>query len=183
MCLTDDESLAEKMRVLRDHGMSKHKRYWHDYIGFNYRMTNIQAAIGLAQLERIENFIASKIDIANNYKHLLNGLNGVHFQKEYPDAESVHWMVSLMFDEEFGHERDDIIKYLESFGIETRPVFYPIHHMPPHKQDLKLGVCEKISRHSISLPSFTKLDKDKISYIADKIISLADKNKAGVSRD
>lgn len=176
MCITNDEFLAEKMRKLKDHGMSKQKKYWHDLMGFNYRMTNLQAAVGLAQLERIDYFLACKRMIFSTYRKHLAGLKGIHFQKELPDAKSVYWMVSLLFDNEFGFNKQDVANHLEENGVETRPVFYPIHHMPPYKEYLKMPICEWISKNSLTLPSFVGLDEEKVKYICEKIIGLTNIN-------
>lgn len=176
MCVTNDQFLADKMRKLKDHGMSRQKKYWHDVIGFNYRMTNLQAAIGLAQLERIEYFLNRKRIIFNTYRKYLAGLKGIHFQKELPDSRSVYWMVSLLFDSEFGVNKENVVNYLEENGVETRPVFYPIHHMPFYKAYLKMPICEHISRSSLTFPSFTGLDEEKIKYICEKIINSTNVN-------
>lgn len=176
MCITNDDALAEKMRKLKDHGMSRERRYWHDVLGFNYRMTNLQAAVGLAQLERINSFLESKRNIFANYRKHLAGIKGIHFQKELPDARSVYWMVSLMFDNDFGCSKQEIVNHLESCGIETRPVFYPIHHLPPHKAYLKMPICEMISNNSLSFPSFVGLSDEDIKYICEKIKSLGNVN-------
>lgn len=176
MCLTDNPDLDEKMRVLRDHGMSKKRRYWHEVVGFNYRMTNLQAAVGVAQLERIDEFLKAKKLIGNYYRKKLAGLNGVHFQEQYPSARSIDWLVSIMFDEEFGYDRDKIISHLNEAEIDTRPVFYPIPAMPPYKTNLRFPVSERISKFGISLPSSPNLTRDNVEYICNQIISLAKKD-------
>ena len=96
ICLTDDEVLAEKMRIIRDHGMSLQKRYWHEVIGFNYRMTNLQAAIGVAQLGKIDYFINKKRETARMYNQLLNNNSKIVLPPEMPWAKNVYWMYSIL---------------------------------------------------------------------------------------
>ena len=99
MCLTNDRELAEKIRILRDHGMNPVKRYWHDVVGFNYRMTNLQAALGLAQLSKIERFIEKKRKIAEIYAEELSPIEGVVLHPEMPWAKCVYWLYSILMDD------------------------------------------------------------------------------------
>ncbi len=105
MCLTDDEELYEKMQILRDHGMSKEKRYWHEVIGYNYRMTGLQAALGLAQLRKIDEFIRRKRKIAKLYQELLEGV--VTVQKDPPKGKSIFWLFSILTE-----NRDSLAEFL-----------------------------------------------------------------------
>src|SRR3989338_5740470 len=134
MCITNNKELAEKMRVLKDHGMSKNKRYWHEIIGYNYRLTNIQAAIGVAQLENIDKFIEIRRRNAKQYNSLLQDINGITLQKEEKYARHVYWMYSILLNENTRLSRAELMQKLKSAGIDTREFFYPIHVMPPYKQ-------------------------------------------------
>jgi len=180
MCLTNDLELDKKMRVLRDHGMSKERKYWHEVLGFNYRMTNLQAAVGVAQLERIDEFLESKKQIAEWYRKYLSTLTNVRFQRQYLGAESIWWMTSIMFDYLY-FDRDKLISYLHENGIDARPVFSLIHEMPHHKKESIMPIAKKISRNSLSLPSFVGLTEDKVRFICEKISLFLDKNKTGFS--
>jgi perosamine synthetase len=167
MCLTNNERLAEKMRILRDHGMNPAKRYWHDTLGFNYRMTNMQAALGVAQLEKIEQFIEKKRTIAQWYKEGLKELEERGIIKLHPEmswAKCVYWMYSILVEGSFT-DRDRVAQKLMERGIETRPFFYPIHTMSPYKNNELLPVAERISARGLNLPSSVKLNWQDVSQI------------------
>lgn len=173
MCLTNNEELAEKMRILRSHGMDPKKRYWHNLIGFNYRMTNIQAAIGLAQLVKINQFIEKKRQIADWYKKGLKYLADqgmITLHPEMPWAKCVYWMYSILVEDKFRINRDELIRFLEERGIETRPFFYPMHVLPPYKTyDDTLNLSKSISLKGLNLPSSITLEKSEIDYIVDTV--------------
>jgi perosamine synthetase len=172
MCLTNDEELANKMRILRDHGMNPKKRYWHDVIGFNYRMTNLQAAIGLAQLSKIGRFIEKKRKIAKIYAEELSSLEGILLHPEMPWAKCVYWLYSILIDSErTGITRDELEEKLEEKGIETRKFFYPLHEMPIYKKyaNFTYPVSSKVSQQGLNLPSSTKLSEEDVKYIAKTI--------------
>jgi perosamine synthetase len=161
MCLTDDDELYEKMRILRDHGMNPKRRYWHDVIGFNYRMTNLQAAVGVAQLGRLDETVEKKRQIARWYEHELidsDIVSGIH--PEMPWAKCVYWMYSIMID-----DRDGLMKGLKEAGIDTRPFFYPIPTMPPHQADERYPVAEQLSARGVNLPSSTTITQEEVAYI------------------
>jgi len=166
MCLTNDEELADKMRILKDHGMNPHKKYWHDVIGFNYRMTNLQAALGVAQLKRIDQLVARKRQIATAYRKLLEEIPQVTPAPEMPWAKNVYWLYSVLVKKEF---RNGVIQYLEKQGIETRPFFHPIHALPPYKSSLRLPVAEELAARGVSLPSGPRLSDDQIESTVEAI--------------
>ena len=172
MCLTDSEEIAEKMRMLRDHGMNPEKKYWHDVVGFNYRMTNLQAAVGVAQLEKMNEFVEKKREIAKRYSEGLkeleeNGLIKLHPEMKW--AKSVYWMYSILVEDKCGMSRDELVQKFMEKGIETRPFFYPMHVMPPYKNDGKFPAAEEISRKGINLPSGVSLTEKEIEQIARRI--------------
>ncbi|MEM1554683.1 MAG: DegT/DnrJ/EryC1/StrS family aminotransferase [Thermoproteota archaeon] len=162
ICLTNNEELANRIRILRDHGMNPNKKYWHDIIGFNYRMTNLQAALGVAQLKKIDSLVAKKRYIATVYRKLLQDLPDIKPAPEMGWAKSVYWLYSILVERNI---RDTLIKSMEEKGIETRPFFYPIHKLPPYKCDQVLPVAEELSARGLSLPSGPKLSEDQIKEI------------------
>ena len=166
MCLTDDASVSRKMKILRDHGMSPDRRYWHDIIGFNYRMTNLQAALGVAQLQKIDRLINKKRTIANNYEKLMKDLPSVTPAPEMPWAKSVYWLYSVLVNASI---RDTIITNLEKKGIESRQFFYPSHLLPPYKDSLKLPISEELSARGLNLPSGTNLSENQITEVVEVI--------------
>lgn len=171
MVVTNSAPIMKMAKILRNHGMSPKKRYWHSYIGFNYRLTNIQAAIGVAQLERIETFIESKRRNAFWYTELLKNIPGITLPAEQEWAKSVYWMYSVLIEENYSLSRDELIERLAGKGIESRPIFYPIHTMPPYlDKKQSFPIAEEISRKGISLPSAVGLTQDEIKRVVKSII-------------
>lgn len=176
MCITDDDVLVEKMRILRDHGMNPYRKYWHDVIGFNYRMTNMQAAIGVAQLTKLDEFVEKKIQIAKWYTEGIKQIaedERITLHPEMPWAKCVYWMYSILIEEKFGMKRDELIIKLEQRGIESRPFFNPIHVMRPYKNFETFEVVERISKKGLNLPTSIKLLPDTIQKIIETIENYA----------
>lgn len=181
MCLTDNEVLAEKMKTLLNHGMSREKKYWHDVVGFNYRMTNLQAAIGLAQLEKIDFLLKNKNQISKKYNENLKDLGDlIIMPKKNNWAEPVCWMYSILINQDkAGVDRDELIKKLKEENIDSRPFFYPIHQMPPYQKyqgPKEFPVTDYLSAKGLNLPSGANLSEEEIYYISNKIKNLL-KNK------
>lgn len=165
ICLTDDEDLLEKMKILRDHGMNPSKRYWHDIIGFNYRMTNLQAAIGVAQLKKLDIFLERKRKIARLYKKGLQDLaenNKITLHPEMPWAKCSYWIYSILIENTYGIGISELIESLEMEKIDTRPFFNPITTMPPYKNSEKFPIAEETSKKGISLPSSINLTNEDV---------------------
>ena len=156
MCVTNNQELDEKMRALRDHGMSKTKRYWHDVIGYNYRLTNIQAAIGLAQLERIENIHQNRREYENNYKDILPK-DILTFQTDIENRRRITWLVSVLLDETI--DREEYIQSLKGKGIDARPFFYPLSDMDIYKPYCKnyTPITHRLSKSGLSFPTYESL--------------------------
>lgn len=169
MITTDDEKLAQKMRIYRDHGQTPGRRYYHEVIGFNYRMTNIQASIGLAQLERIEKFLVKKKQIATWYDKYLKGIEGIILYKEKSLVHSVNWLYSLLVIPPFPLNRDELTEFMSKYQIETRPFFYPLHMLPLYKSGDKYPNAQKIAKSGLSLPSGVSLSEKEIKFISNVI--------------
>ncbi|MBA7699627.1 GDP-perosamine synthase [subsurface metagenome] len=169
MITTNNKEFAQKAKMLRDHGVSPDKKYWHPIIGFNYRLTNVQAAIGVAQLEKIDRLLERKREIAGLYRSLLKDVAGITQPPEASWAKNVFWMYSILVEKEYGMSRDDLIARLGDNGVDSRPVFYPIHTMPPYKQNLVLPVAEELASKGISLPSGIGLRDEEIERVASLI--------------
>lgn len=168
ICITNDTVLNDRLRLLRDHGMRKSKRYWHDEIGFNYRLTNLQAALGCAQMERIDDFIATKRKNALKYNQLLKGLGWISLPPEKEYAKSTYWMYSVLITEKAPFDRDTVISRLRDSGIDSRNFFYPVTAMPPYEKyrgNASFPVSQRISASGINLPSSTKLTTEEIDFI------------------
>jgi perosamine synthetase len=170
-----NEEDYKKAKILRDHGMNPSKIYWHDFIGYNYRMTNLQAAIGYAQIEKANKIIKTKIDNAQMYKTLLKNIPGIAFVKEFENLKNTYWLVTIIIDKEkFGCDRDSLKELLRKNNIDSRPVFYPIHQMPPY---IKYNIGEfpnsnYASKNGLSLPSSFSLSSEKIKHICNCLIDI-----------
>ena len=172
---TTDPALHRRMAIVKGQGMDPERRYWHVELGFNYRMTNIAAAIGLGQVERLDDILRCKRAIAAQYRALLAG-SGVTFQVASDAVESSEWLISLLLPR--GADRTFIMQRLAHDRIETRPVFYCAHHMPPHyRPNLRLPISEDIAARGISLPSYPMLSQaDIIRVCASLTEALGSKN-------
>ena len=132
MLTANTENLARQAKMLRDHGVSPDKKYWHPLIGFNYRLTNLQAAIGVAQMEKIDRILDRKRGIALLYRSLLENVAGITLPSEASWARNVFWMYSILVEKEYGMSRDKLMDRLKEAGVDSRPVFYPVHTMLPY---------------------------------------------------
>jgi perosamine synthetase len=168
MVVTNNKSTHERVKHLKGQGLAKNREYWHDVIGYNYRMTNICAAIGLAQLENIRNIVEKKRKIAKWYSQELKD-SDIVFHGESLKVRHSFWMVSILISQ--NRKRDALRKYLMNYGIETRPVFYPIHKMPMYlKKGEKFSIAEDIGYRGINLPSYPELTKKDVIFISEKIV-------------
>jgi perosamine synthetase len=173
MLVTDDGELAEKVRRLRAHGMSTERRYWHPVLGYNYRLTNIQAALGVAQMERIDELVAAKRRVARLYAEGLEGVPGICLPPEASWASSVYWLYSVLVDEEaFGMGRDELMNRLAGEGLETRPVFTPLHLQPLYDTGARLPVAEQLAATGLSLPSAAGLSEEQVRRVTELVVEL-----------
>lgn len=185
MVLFRTSSTLELATVLRDHGMSKSKRYWHEHVGFNYRLTNLQAAIGVAQLERLNEFIDAKRNIASVYNLGLSKFEGVTLPPEKDWAFNGYWLYTFLVDERFGVSRDELIDKMMKNGVETRPMFFPLHDMPPYQKYILTNqhfpVSEKLSKQGISLPSSVNIEKREQEEVLQAVSAIYTTRKLNVS--
>ena len=172
MILTDNEGWYERASMLRDHAMSKTERYFHPEIGFNYRLTNIQAALGLAQLERLDEFIQIKRRNAGLYAEKLAQVPGITPAPEASWARNVYWMYSILVDKGYPLSRDALMAALKERGVDTRPFFHAIHTMPCHRRETRLPVAEDLAARGINLPSSVKLTEEQVAYVVRQIADL-----------
>ena len=171
MVVTNDDELANKVRLLKGQGMSPVRRYWFDVIGYNYRMTNMQAAIGCAQMERIEELVAKKRQVASWYDELLSGIKDITLPVEKSYAKNTYWMYSILIDSKSETERDAFMEYLSKNGIDTRPFFYLMTDMMPYKKYKSddLTIAKRIAAQGVNLPSSTLLEYEHIEQIVKEI--------------
>ena len=168
--VTNDPKVAQRARMLRDHGSDPEIRYWHPEIGYNYRMTNLQAALGLAQLEQLDAFLVRKRRIAEFYYETLHDIPGLNFQAREEWASPVDWMVSLIVEPTGGVDRDSLMRDLEVQGIETRPFFRPLHTLPPYQQaGATYPVAERVASQGLNLPSGVPLTDGELDRVAGAV--------------
>lgn len=168
MILTDDEELAEKTKYLTTQAKDDPIRYIHDEIGYNFRLTNIQAALGVAQLEQLPAILTRKKEIYNYYQSVFESIDGLSIS-EVPDyADNNHWMNLLQIDSKVcGEDREELMKKLEENGIQTRPTWKLNHKQKPYKdcQHYKIENAKKLVENSLCLPSSTNLTNKKLQLI------------------
>ena len=167
MVITDDDTLHDRMFHFKGQGLAKYREYWHDVIGYNYRMTNICAAIGLAQLEQAETFIIQKRRIAEWYRLKLTDVP-VTMHSEVGDVRHSFWMVSILVQNPC--DRDPLREALRQKSIETRPVFCPVHSMPMYSSAFQRHpVAESLGWRGINLPSYPSLDASSVDEICSVV--------------
>ncbi|MEO5858719.1 MAG: DegT/DnrJ/EryC1/StrS family aminotransferase [Pyrinomonadaceae bacterium] len=174
MVVTNDDTIAERVRLLRGQGMDPDRRYWHPVVGYNYRMMNLAAALGLAQLETIDRHLELRLRVAEEYRRLLDGVSGIQFQFEQQRAKHVYWMFSVVLDPNIWHDRDVVMHKLAERGVETRPIFYPAHSMPPYEkaaQNEKFSVAEWLNANGLSLPTWAGMTENDVRLVCDALLS------------
>jgi perosamine synthetase len=169
MVVSNNKKIIEKVKYLKNQAISNTKEYWHNDVGYNYRMTNICAAIGLAQLENADLIIKKKIQISSWYKQFLKDSN-INFQKESTNCLHSFWMVSIIVENK--KLRDEIRMELKNNNIETRPLFPPMHTLPMYLNKNSFQIAESLSERGINLPSYPRLNINQVSRIC-KIINKA----------
>lgn len=166
MVVTNDQAIYDKLVHYKGQGLAKNRQYWHDVIGYNYRMTNICAAIGVAQLENAKDVIEKKRKIAEAYRHNLEGLP-LKVLWQSSDIVNSFWMVTIALDD--ASQRDALRTHLDKDLIETRPTFYPVHTMPMYLEKKTYPVAEKLGARGMNLPSYPALTNADVEFICTSI--------------
>lgn len=169
MILTDNESMAKRIRVLRDHGMSPEKRYHHQELGFNYRMTNMQAALGVGQLESLADTLEIRKKQMDLYYELLAEQDGVELRAFEDWTTPVHWLQTILLTSK---NREEFIEQMRERGIECRPMIFPVYHGKHFRDQFSsedFPVAEAVYKKSVHLPSSTKLSTEEIQNICTAI--------------
>jgi perosamine synthetase len=172
MCVCADGALARRMRTLRDHGMSPGRKYWHETVGFNYRMTNLQAAIGVAQLERIDHLLGLREWICRHYDRTLGDLPLITAPRRRPGTRNVTWLASYLLDPSV--DRETFIDAAGGAGIDIRPFFYPLSDMPPfrHMAPHFTPNAHSVSARGVNLPTSPSFKPAVYNRIADTLIRI-----------
>ena len=177
MVLTNDDLYAEKARSYRNLCFRPEQRFYHTSLGYNFRMTNLQAAVGLAQLENIDKFLKIKAELAEYYKEKLSMINGIRFMNTENWASSVYWMYAVELDPHVGYNAKQMINYLSKNGVSSRPFFLGLHKQPA-LNDLGLFISEKYpltehaSEYGLYLPSGLALSKNQINDVIRSIAKI-----------
>ncbi|MBN4666574.1 DegT/DnrJ/EryC1/StrS family aminotransferase [Pandoraea nosoerga] len=166
MVVFREKAVAERAYHLKNQGVSPTREYWHDTLAYNYRMTNIAAAIGLAQLEQAEEIIAKKREIASWYREGLSNLP-LKTHDEQPGTRHSFWMCSVSVDDPA--QRQPVRDHLKAKGIETRPVFYPAHTLPHCSSEGHFPGAEQVSATGLNLPSWPGLTRDNVHFVCESL--------------
>jgi perosamine synthetase len=175
MVLTNRKDLADKVMLYRTHGVLG-KRYWHEVPGHNFRLTNLQAALGCAQFKKIDHIFHERQRVHASYRRLFEGEKGITLQKFGPDVEAVLWALAAELDQEyFPQGRDRVMEQLAEQGIETRNGFYSANQLKIYKDVGDIPISDRLARNVISLPTFPSLKDGEIEFIVEKISALKKK--------
>lgn len=172
MILTDNKDYAEKAKYLTTQAKDDTVRYIHNEIGYNYRLTNIQAALGVAQLEQLPEFIEIKKRNFNKYKKKINKIPGLHLAETPDYAENNHWMYELQIDKDkYGKDREKLMQYFSEKGIQTRPVWYLNHLQKPYKgyQNYKIEKAVELWENTLNIPCSVNLTNESIYKVLENL--------------
>ena len=171
MITTDDESLFQRLKYLRDHAMSKDVRYWHTEVGYNYRMTNMQAALGLSQLEKIDHFIARRAELLVQYRTLLEP-RGIECNPAV-GSQPVNWMTCAVVEDLERDQRDKVISLMRENGVDARPFFFPVSRLPMYGGRIN-PVSQMLSDSGFNLPTYVDLTAEQVSEVCSTFLKAID---------
>ena len=171
MLVTNNNDFFKTASILHDHGRDPKikKTFWAEKVGFKYKMSNLQAALGLAQIQRVEELVDKKIEIFRMYKDELSKIEGISMNHEQEYVKNSYWMPTIILDKELGLDRNKFIDYLNSFGIGARPFFYPVSNFPEFDEIVENNVSNKIGKNGINLPSNFDMNERDVEYIVKMI--------------
>lgn len=188
MLVTDHEDIYRRCSVLRDHGRKPNDRlFWNSEVAFKYRMTDMQAALGLAQLERIDELLDMKKRIFTWYQKRLKGMNGLHISTEPEGVKSSCWMTTLAWDKSFGMTKEEVMERLKERNIDARPFFYPLSMLPAYR-DICRGKdypllnrsAYTISPYAVNLPSGTNMTEELVEHVCDAVCEIVKKTAGSI---
>jgi perosamine synthetase len=171
--VTNDERLADRLRLYRGQGMDPARRYWFPVVGYNYRMTNVAAAIGVAQMERADDHLAARGRVADWYHERLHAHRDVFDLPETAAwATHVYWMYTVILRDSVSLQRDEVMARMAAAGIETRPVFYPMHQLPPYREENgHYPIAERLAGRGINLPTHAGLTERDIDRVVSQLVN------------
>ncbi len=183
MVVTNDDDLAERVRRIKGQGQDPNRRYWFPTVGYNYRMTNIEAAIGLAQLEKLDEHQRARDRIAEVYAGAFSGRPEIRWPAAVEGERAVTWLWSVVLDGPPEGTRDRVMARLASEGIETRPFFYPCHTLPPYERpgyDPACANADWLAPRGLSLPTWVGLSDAQVRRVAAAVIAALDADENAV---
>lgn len=174
MLLTDDPTIADRARLLRNLAFEPGRRFRHERLGFNFRITNLQAALAIPQIERMDKIVAKKRWIAAEYTRLMRDIPGLQLPFEEPWARSVYWMCGIATNPATGIVAEAMGKRLSELGVESRPFFLGLHEQPVFRRagwftDASFPVTERLARHGLYLPSGIGLSSDQLEHVVGAV--------------
>jgi perosamine synthetase len=173
MITTNDGALADEMRRLKNHGMDPKRKYWFPTVGYNYRLTNVASALGLAQLEKIDWHLEQRQQIGGWYREFLAGVPGLSWQAEEPWARHVWWLFTIVMDETIPLSRFDVLAGLKERGVEGRQIVYPITQLPPYENAAGTGaypIADRVVDRGVHLPTWSGLKREQVEFVCQSLI-------------
>lgn len=181
MVTTNDRALADEVRRLKNHGMDPTRKYWFPTVGYNYRLTNVASAIGLAQLEKIDWHLEQRQQIASWYREYLVDVPGLTWQAQKEWARHVWWLFTVVMDENIRLGRFDALAGLKARGVEGRQLIYPITQLPPYHDPAREGcfpVADRIVDRGLHLPTWSGLTREQVRHVCDSVVECVNAARA-----
>jgi perosamine synthetase len=183
LLVTDDDRICARVKKLRDHGRDPGDRmFFNDEIGFKYKMSALQAALGLAQIERVEELVARKRQIFSWYRERLGGRSGIALNHDSELMRSSFWMVTVIVSPDCGHTKETLMAGLDLHAIDSRPFFHPLSAIPAYRDHPStVGAAERnpvayaLSPYGINLPSGLQLDEEQVGFVCEKLIEVLER--------
>jgi len=175
MIISNDKTFIDQCFLTRGHGMKPEKRYWHEVLGYNYRLTDLQAAVGMAQFEKIDTFLKAKRKVAKHYREELSHIPGIHPPAEREHVSHSYWMYQITVDKPYPLSRDKLAEELKKLNIDTRRAFYQAHVQPPYKQAGSFPNSDRCSETGLMIPMGANLSDEHVAYVCESIKRLARK--------
>lgn len=180
MLVTNRNDIYERALFLRDHGRKPgDKMFWNTEVAYKYKMSSMQAALGLAQLERIDELVDRKRQIFNWYQAELASTEGITLNYEAPGTKNTYWMVTAILDKTFGITKEQIIEFIDEKNIDCRPFFHPLSSIPAYSNLEKAREARQRNRNAyeiapygINLPSAMNMNVESIAYVCESLKSI-----------
>jgi perosamine synthetase len=181
MITTNDRTLADEVRRLKNHGMDPQRKYWFPTVGYNYRLTNVASAIGLAQLEKIDWHLEQRQKIVTWYREFLADVPSVTWQPEKEWARHVWWLFTVVIEQDIPWKCFDVLAGLKARGVEGRQIVYPIHQLPPYQDpahDSRFPIADRIVDRGLHLPTWSGLTREQVRHVCNSLMECVNVERA-----